>query len=152
MCGYSSRAALRSAGSLRVRFRSEPWQSSDSRLEIALLWKARGEASSPLVRCAGTFPVAGHLQKMGAHGREAVVVTQRLVERSQQLQSRGWTVDHRERDGPVERDHGAVPDALEDLVDGEDLPPVGLSRAWRLVVDRGDGGLELIRASGFARQ
>ena len=89
---------------------------------------------------------------MGAHGRQTVVVAQRLVERLQQLQSRARTVDHRDRDGSVERDHRPPRDALEDLVDGKDLPPVGLPRAWRLVVDRGDRGLKLIGASRFARQ
>jgi hypothetical protein len=60
-------------------------------------------------------------------------------------------VDHRDRDGSVKRDHRPRRDALEDLVDGKDLPPVGLPRAWRLVVDRGDRGLK-VGTSRLARQ
>ena len=56
-------------------------ENSYSRLEIPSLGDARGEARGALVRRAGADRVAGHLQKMGPHGRQAVMVAQRLVER-----------------------------------------------------------------------
>ena len=52
---------------------------------------------------------------------------------------------HRDRDGVVERDHRVRRDALEQLVQGEDLRPVGVLGARRLGVHRGDRRLQLVR-------
>ena len=67
-----------------------------------------------------------------------------VVERVQQLEAGPRALHHRDRDGAVECDHRVGSDAFEERVEGEDLWPVGALRAGRLVVDCGDGRLELV--------
>ena len=77
--------------------------------------------------------VAGHLQQVGAHGGEAVVAGDALVGVERRRAARGrrcGPVHHGDRDRPVERDHRVGRDALEQVVEGEDLRPVGVLGAW----------------------
>ena len=68
------------------------------------------------------------------------------VERVEQGEPGTRAVHHRDRDRAVQRDHRVGRDAFEQVVEGEDLGPVGVAVARRLVVDRGDRGLDLVRA------
>ena len=54
--------------------------------------------------------------------------------------------DHGDGDGAVERHHRVRGDAGEEVVEPEDLDPVGVVGRGRLVVDGGDGRLQLVRA------
>jgi hypothetical protein len=81
----------------------------------------------------------------GGDAKRCVVV----VERRQQIESRLRASHHRECDGVVERDHRIGRDAFEQLVQGENLWPVGVLWARRLPVDRRDGRLELALTGGY---
>ena len=70
------------------------------------------------------------------------------LEGSEEREARSRSVDHRDRHRPVQRDDGPGRDLLQDLVEREDLRPVGRLRRRRFVVHRGDRGLELVRADG----
>ena len=80
--------------------------------------------------------------------------TQTLVvlQRREQCETRVGTVHHRRRDRVIERDDRIVGHALEHLVQREDLRPVGILGARRLVVDGGDRRLQLILANATLRQ
>ena len=64
----------------------------------------------------------------------------------QQLQACVRSPHHRHGQGAVQGGHRVGGDAVEQLVQGEDLRPVGLVRGGRFVVDRGDGRLDLVSA------
>ena len=64
----------------------------------------------------------------------------------QRIEARLRATDHRQCHDPVERDHRPGRDPSEQLVQAEDLPPVRRFGRRRLVVDRRDGGLQLVRA------
>ena len=125
-----------------------------ARLEVALLGDARRAARRGSVAVAGRGVVAGHLEQVGADRVEAVVVGHAIVvvERREQVEAGARAVDHRHRDRVVEGDHRVGRHALEQLVEREDLRPVGVLRGRRLVVDGGDRGLQLVGAERGARQ
>jgi hypothetical protein len=56
-------------------------------------------------------------------------------------------VHHGSGDGVIERHHRIVGHPLEQAIQGEDLRPVGILGARRLVVDGRNRGLQLIRAN-----
>src|SRR3989442_8608263 len=89
---------------------------------------------------------------MRADRVQAVMLAQLVVERRQQSEAGLRSLHHRNRDGAVERDHWIGGCALEQLVEGEDLWPVGVSRARRFGVERGDRRLQLIRPELCSRQ
>ncbi len=64
----------------------------------------------------------------------------------------GGAVDVGEGDGPAERDQRSRGDGVEDLVEGEDLGPVGLLGGGGLVMQGGDRRLDLVRADGGGAQ
>ena len=70
------------------------------------------------VAASGVREPAGHLQQVSADRIESVVAGQQLasVQGLQQVESGLRTLHHRDRDGAVERDHGVVGDAFEQLV------------------------------------
>jgi hypothetical protein len=74
--------------------------------------------------------VAGQLQQVGADRVQAVVAGQVAVgvQGVQHLQARPRALDHRERHGMAQRDHRVRPDPFEQLVQDEDLRPVGRGR------------------------
>jgi hypothetical protein len=84
---------------------------------------------------------------MCADGVEAVVLSDVLVvvERLQQVECGPRAVNHRDRYGAVECDHRVRRDAFEQLVEGEDLRPVGVLCTCRFSVDCGDRRLQLAR-------
>jgi hypothetical protein len=83
------------------------------------------------------------------------VVPMVLAERPGELTGRGEprfrAAHHRDRDGPAQRDHGSRRDLGKQLVQREDLGPVGVRDAVRLVVHGRDRGLQLVRAERPAR-
>jgi len=87
------------------------------------------------VACAE--PVSRHLEEMRADGIDAVVAAEcRIVlRRSELAQSRVRAVDHRDRDNAVEGHHGSGRDRAQQLVEPQDLSPVGVLSARRFVVN-----------------
>ena len=83
---------------------------------------------------------------MCAHGVEAVVAGQRLVEGLEQCEAGRRAVDHRRRHRAVERHHRVAGHPFQQPVEGEDLRPVRLVGGLRLVVHRRDRGLQLVFA------
>src|SRR5262249_18881099 len=112
-------------------------------LEVAPLGKARGPARRAPVALAGGGAITRHLQQMRTDGIEAMVAGDAAiaVKPAQELEPGVRAAHHRKRDGAVEGDHRVRRDALEERVKGKDLGPVGVLRAGRFIVDRGDGRL-----------
>ena len=108
-------------------------------------------ASRYAVRAA--VALAGPLEQVGAHRLDPVVTGERRIAlgRRELLQAGLRSADHGDRDDPVQRDHRPRRERLEQLVEREDLQPVGVLRARRLVVHRGDRGLQLIGAEDGRR-
>ena len=98
--------------------------------------------------------VSGQFQQMGANGVQAMMAGQPSigVERIQQLESRGRAVHHGRGDGVIEHHHGIVGHAFQQVIQRQDLRPVGILGAGRFVVNGGDGGLQLVRANRALRQ
>ncbi len=113
---------------------------------------AFGNAGGFLRRCAvvrdGGAAISGELEQMSANGVEAVMVGEAgvAVECAEQIESGSRPVDHGGGDGVVEHDHGIVRHALEEIVEREDLRPVGVFRAGGFVMNGGDGGLQCVTA------
>ena len=103
---------------------------------------------------AGGGGVAGLFQQVGAYRFEAVTVGHPLVgvEGAEQGERGSGSVDVRQGDGAAERDDRSGGDGGQDVVQGEDLRPVGGLGGRGLVVQRGDRGLELVRAAGSPRR
>ena len=58
---------------------------------------------------------------------------------------------HGRGDGVIELHHGVIGHAFKQLIQRQDLRPVGILGSGRLVVNGGDGGLELVRANSSLR-
>jgi hypothetical protein len=56
-----------------------------------------------------------------------------------------WALVLGHRDGTVQRHHRVRRDPFQQLVESQDLRPVGVLGARRLGMDRSDGGLQLVR-------
>ena len=63
------------------------------------------------------------------------------VERSKKLESFGWAMHHGCGDGVIEHHHGILGHAFEELVQRQDLRPVGILDSDGFVMNSGDGGL-----------
>ena len=123
-------------------------------LEVALLGQARGPPRRGAVAVAGCAAVAGHLEQVRAHRVEAVVAGQAIVavQRGQQLQPGPRALDHRDRHGVVERDHRVGRDRARAARRGRGSAASRCPRRGRrLVVDRGDRRLQLVRAERARR-
>ena len=97
---------------------------------------------------AGGLAVAGQLQQVSPDRVQAVVPGQPVVavQGGQQLQPGQRPPHHGHGHGVVEGHHRAGRDPLQQLVQDQDLPPVRVLGPRRLVVDGGDGRLELVGA------
>ncbi len=91
---------------------------------------------------------------MRAYGVDPVVTGERWValRRGQLLETRSCAMDHGHGDDAVEGDYRSGRDAVQEFVQSEDLPPVGVLGAGRLVVHGGDRRLQLIGAERRAGQ
>ena len=67
------------------------------------------------------------------------------IEGGQELEAGLGAADHGHRDGLVEGDHRVRRDRRQQLVQGQDLAPVGVLGGGRLVMDRRDRRLDLVR-------
>ncbi len=87
------------------------------------------------------------LEHMGAHGVQAMVGSKIRVigKRVQTGQRRRGAVNHGHGDGLVELDERARGKPVEHTIELENLRPVSGFAARRFIVQRGDGGLYLIR-------
>ncbi len=98
----------------------------------------------------GGGAIAGELEQMSANGVEPVMARETVVrvQRLEQVEPGGRAMHHGGGDGVVEQDHGVVRHAFEQIVEGEDLWPVGVLGARCLVMDGGDGSLQCVTADG----
>jgi hypothetical protein len=74
------------------------------------------------------------------------------VQGCEQVQPRVRSLNHRHCQRAVQGGHRVRRDAVEELVQRQNLRPVGLLRTGRFVVDGGDGRLELVGAHGSVGQ
>ncbi len=103
------------------------------------------------VRRGGGREVAAELVQVAADGVPAVPVAEHLAQPVGLAQPSGGAEDVADRDrAPEHRGgvlaHRVVGEGEEFVVPGEDLRPVGLLGACRVVVQGGDSGLELVTA------
>ena len=104
----------------------------------------------------GGGQVAVELVQVAADGMPAVAVAEHLAQPIGLEQPRGGTEDVADRDRAAEHGggvlaHRVVGEGDEVVVPGEDLRPVGLLGAGRVVVQGGDGGLDLVAAGALER-
>jgi len=95
-------------------------------------------------------PVAAHLLQVRTYGVEAAVVTDSRVraERGEQIKARLWTSKHCHSNGMVERDHRALAELEQHVIQRGDLGPVGGRGGRGFVMDGGDRCLELVGPGG----
>ena len=101
------------------------------------------------VRRGGSGQVAVELVQVAADGMPPVAVAEHLAQPIGLEQPRGGTEHVADRDRAAEHGggvlaHRVVGEGDEVVVPGEDLRPVGLLGAGRVVVQGGDGGLDLV--------
>jgi hypothetical protein len=91
---------------------------------------------------------------MGPDGREPVVLGEAAVasQRVEDIKAGAWPVDHRDRDGAIKRDDRAWRQRVQEVVELEDLGPVGVGGRRRLGVHGLDRRLQLVGAQPGARQ
>ena len=116
---------------------------------MVALGGVRGAAGGLDVRRGGSGQVAAELVQVGADGMPPVAVAEHLAQPVGLAQPRGGTEDVADRDRAAEHGggvlaHRVVGEEDEVVVPGEDLRPVGLLGARRVVVQGGDGGLDLV--------
>ena len=113
---------------------------------------ARRAASAYAAAAAGQ--VAAELVQVAADGVPAVAVAEHLAQPVGLAQPGGGAVDVADRDRAAEHGggvlvHRVVGEGDEVVVPGEDLRPVGLLGAGRVVVQGGDRGLDLVAAGAL---
>src|SRR5262249_14682961 len=133
-----------------VGWRSRLVQLGCPQFEVALFGQVRRQLGRPEVGVVGGGCFAGLFEQVGAYRFEAVAVGHAVggVEGAEQGEPGCGPVDHGNGDGAAERDDRSGGDGGEDVVQGEDLRPVGGLGAGGLGVKRGDRGLELVWADG----
>ena len=99
----------------------------------------------------GPFGIAGFFQQIGMSGVQRRVPVQGAgrQDRLEHREAGQRAVGHPDRDRAVDLDHRRRVEPGERTVQQRDLRPVGLRDGGRLRVQRGDRGLQLVRA-GFA--
>ena len=107
-----------------------------------------------MVVLAGGVVVTQEVEQVRADGVDPVVADERRVGGSRIELGQGCRrpVDHADGDDPPQGHHRARRDHGVDVIEGEDLGPVGVPRRSRLVVDRRDGGLQLERSRSGPRE
>jgi hypothetical protein len=109
----------------------------------------RGPPGGLGVRCGGGEEVAVELVQVAADGVPPVPVAEHLAQPVGLAQPRGSPEYVADRDRAAEHRggvlaHRVVGEGDEVVVPGEDLRPVGLLGAGRVVVQGGNGGLDLV--------
>src|SRR4051812_5727198 len=92
--------------------------------QVVALTRAGGALSGAPKLDDGVVGPAGELEQVAADRGDAVVVAEARRDAVDDGETRVRTVDHRRRDGAVERDHRIVVHALEHAVERQDLWPV----------------------------
>jgi hypothetical protein len=123
-------------------------------VQVALAREAGGTPGRLQIGGAGGVGVAGQLEELGADGVVAVPGGDAGVasERIEQFQAGARAMHHGSGDGLVQRDDRVVGCLPQELVQGEDLRPVGGLGGRGFVVDGGDGRLQLVGAGSLAAQ
>jgi len=118
--------------------------------EVVALRQVRGLGRRCPIVPDCSFEVPREFQQMGAHRVQAVMFRDaRIVfKRIQQFQALRRAVHHGRRDGAIQRDHWVVGHALEQIIKRQDLRPIRVLGAGSLVVNGGNGGLQLVWADG----
>ena len=119
--------------------------------EVVALGDVRGPAGGLGVGRGGGREVAAQLVQVAADGVPAVPLAEHLAQPVGLAQPRGGAEDVADRDRAPEHRGGVLAHRVagegdEVVVPGEDLRPVGLLGACRVVVQGGDGGLDLVAA------
>jgi hypothetical protein len=111
--------------------------------QVVPLRQAGSAEGRRLVMPNGSFIIARHLEQMGANRVESMMISQPSigVQRIQQLESRGRAVHHGRRDRLIEHHHRIAGHAFQEVVECQDLRPVGILRADRFIMNGGDGSL-----------
>jgi len=115
------------------------------------------EAGCLACRCAvmsdSTLMVSSEFQQMCSDSVQTVMFRKAGVrfEGVQQFQAARCTMHHRHRDRMVQHDHWVVGHAPEQIVECEDLRPIGVICSGSFVVNGGDGGLQLVRTHSAFR-
>lgn len=116
--------------------------------QVVLFWQARRAARRSLVARHSGLGVAEHLEEMGTHGVQPIVARQPFAEGFEQHQPSRGPMRHRRSDRPVERHHRIAGHPFEQAVQPENLRPVGVLDACRLIVNGCDRGLDLVLTHG----
>src|SRR3954451_6959934 len=143
-----SSATSTTAPARRARISAEPDRSRPQRCpaeKVALFGKAEGVPGGAPVVLPCRIMVADLVEEVCADRVRAVAGRGELTGGVVELPERyAGAVHHGHGDDSVERDHGARRDEVEQVVQRQDLPPVGVLGARGFVVHGGDGGLHLI--------
>jgi hypothetical protein len=121
-----------------------------SLLEVGTLGKTRAAAGGRLERLASGGRVSRHFEQVAPHGKQPVAGGDPLVviESGEQAQPRLGSFDHGQGERAIQRRHRVRGEAVEPLVEEQDLGPVGVPGLTGLVVDGCDRGLELVCTRG----
>jgi hypothetical protein len=119
--------------------------------QVVALGDVRGPVGGFGVGRRGGGQVAAEFEQVPAHGVPAVPLADHLAQPVGLTQPGGGTEDMADRDRAAEHRgrvlaHRILGQRDEVVVPGEDLRPVGLPGAGRVVVQGGDRGLDLIAA------
>src|SRR5512132_2893670 len=125
--------------------------------EVVALGHVGGPTGGIGVRRGGGREVAAELVQVAADGVPPVPLADHLAQPVGLPQPGGGAEDVADRDrSPEHRGgvlaHRVVGEGDEVVVPGEDLPPVGLLGACRVVVQGGNGGLDLVAAGALNGQ
>lgn len=107
-------------------------------LEITLFGDACGAARRTPVVVAGLFVLARELEQVPAHRVHAVVAGQSGIHLGggQCFEALAPSLDHGQGNDAVERHHWSGGKALQEVVEPEDLPPIGVLGAFGFVAHR----------------
>ena len=120
---------------------------------MVALGDVRGAVSRGRIRRRGGGEVAAEFVQVAADGVPSVTLAEHVAQPVGLLQPGGGAPDLADRDGATEHRGGVLAYRVggqgdEVVVPGEDLRPVGLLGARRVVVQGGDRGLDLISPRG----
>lgn len=111
--------------------------------EVVPFGDARCPAGGNLIVRDGGRMISGHFQQMGANGVKTVMAGEASIgiERIEQIETRGRAVHHGRGNGVIEHHHGIVRHAFQEIIERQDLRPIGIRGSGGFVMNGGDGGL-----------
>ena len=133
---------------------TNPGQAGGLGVQVTLLREVAGQAGRGEIGLARGGGPAGHLEQVRADRGQPVIPGQPLVrfEPAEPAEPGLRAVHHGDRDGVVQRHDRVALDLQQELVQGQDLRPVGRLGGRRLVVHGGDRRLQLVRAGRAAAE